>query len=247
MARIARGVAVLTLGAGVVAAGFALARGPDLSLPGITQGASYGSPDYAPQAPAGAYEEVRPVHRKHASANSLHGVTTSSVCVRLCDGFFFPAAIASAGDAGCASQCPGAPTELYSMTSDKIDDAYSASTGAPYTKLPVAKHYQTERESTCSCHRDGVVSHANELLHDNTLRKGDIVMTADGFRVYEGAGWGASKAQEFVGVAKAGLPHEETAQLSAMEHANAGHVAPSAPTIVAQRPKGNVTVDDGPR
>jgi hypothetical protein len=247
MARIARSVAVLTLGAGVIAAGFALARGPELALPGITQGVSYGGSDGAASAPSGDYEDARPVHRKHAASKSLHSVTTGAVCVRLCDGFFFPAAIASAGDAGCASQCPGAPTELYSMTSDRIDDAYSASTGAPYTRLPVAKRYQTERESTCSCHRDGVASTASELAHDDTLRRGDIVMTTDGFRVYEGAGWGASKAQDFVSVSKAGLPREETAQLSAMEHANAGHVAPSAPTIVAQRPKGNVTVDDGPR
>jgi hypothetical protein len=133
------------------------------------------------------------------------------------------------------------------MRSDSIDDAYSMSTGAPYTRLPVANRYQTQRESTCSCHRDGVASHTKELLHDNTLRKGDVVMTADGFRVYEGGGWGSSKSEDFVSVAKAGLPRDESAQLADMEHANAGHVAPAKPTVVAARPKGNVTVDDGPR
>ena len=107
-----------------------------------------------------------------------------------------PAALPGAGDAGCASQCPEAPTELYSMISDRIDDAVSARTGQPYAKLPVAKRFQALHEATCSCRREAVASRAKEVLHDSTLRKGDVVMTAEGFTVFEGAGGGPTRGGE---------------------------------------------------
>jgi hypothetical protein len=266
MARFARSLAVLALGAGVVAAGFALARGPDMSLPGLSSssgnvgGSWLASPEPAAQAPVrhvriSPDDEDRPARHKHiasASASvggSYHGAYNGrAVCVRLCDGSFFPATSTAAGDAGCAAQCPGAPTELYAMTSDRIEESYAMTSGAPYAKLPVASRFQQSHENTCSCHRDGVVAHAKELLHDSSLRKGDVVMTADGFKVFEGSGWGPTKPQDFVTVSKAGLPREESAQLLDMEHASASRIAPAAPpTVVAERTKGNVTVDDGPK
>lgn len=258
MGRFARSLAVFTLGAGVVAAGFALARGPDMLLPGLTAapgnigGGWFNAPEpAASQARRVRYspdDENRRARRKPVAASAHGAYSGKAVCVRLCDGSFFPATSTAAGDAGCAAQCPGAPTELYAMTSDRIEESYAMSSGAPYSRLPVASRFQQSHESTCSCHRDGVVAHANELLHDNSLRKGDVVMTADGFKVFEGSGWGPTRPQDFVLVNKAGLPREETAQLSAMEHASAGHVAPAAPpTVVAERSKGNVTIDDGPR
>ena len=260
MARFARGLAVLALGAGVIVAGFALAHGPSLPLSGITAAPSAGggswffSPDPSEQSPvrrvrSESDDEGRRAHHKRIAAGASHGAYTgNAVCVRLCDGSFFPATSASSGDAGCASQCPGAPTELYAMTSDHIEDSYAMSSGTPYSKLPVASRFQQSHESTCSCQRDGVASHTKELMHDNSLRKGDVVMTAEGFRVFEGSGWGPARPQDFIAVSKAGLPRDQSAQLSAMEHANAGHIAPAAPpTVVAERTKGNVTVDDGPR
>ena len=128
------------------------------------------------------------------------------------------------------------------MPDEKIEDAYSA-TGQKYTALPVAKRYQTSFDSTCTCHRDGVEAHADQaVLHDSTLRKGDVVMTADGFRVYQGNGAG----HDFVALSKAsGVPNDERAALVAMERASAGSPAPSAPPQIVARPHGNVTVDDG--
>ena len=266
MARWAQGLALAALGASVIAAGIALARGPDMNLPGSPgmgpAGGWSGSPEaaspwrysraYAPQ-DARAYApeddgEARPAHRRHASTGK-RGVRVSgvAVCVRLCDGSFFPAASVGAGDAGCAAQCPEAPTELYSMTSDRIEDAYSARTGTPYSKLPVAKRFEASHEATCSCHREAIVSHEKELQRDTTLRKGDVVMTDEGFRVFEGSGWGPTTAQDFVPVAKAGVSKAETEQLAAMEHASAGPTLVSAPRLMASKGKGNVTVDDGPR
>jgi hypothetical protein len=169
------------------------------------------------------------------------------VCVRLCDGFFFPTNSTVGGDAACAAQCPDAPTELYTMTSDKIDDAVSAN-GVMYSKLPVANRYQTSVESTCTCHRQVASSRTEELLRDTTLRRGDVVMTAQGFRVYVGDAYGPSGPDDFVALSQArGLPRAERAELVAMENSSAGSLERAAPALVAHRPKGRVTVEDGAR
>lgn len=250
-----RGLAALALAGGVAVGGIALAQGPNMNLPvfGITPGTN--SPyakDFLPQRaePMRAnYDDGAELPRARDRTRSSGAVASfgygKPVCVRLCDGFFFPTASVSGGEAACAAQCPDAPTALYTMPTDRIEDAVS-STGAPYSRLPVAKRYQTSFESTCTCHRDTVASRAKELLTDTTLRRGDVVMTANGFRVYEGRGYGPSGPGDFVALSKAlGLPKAERASLVAMERASAGARAPAAPSVVAKRPKGNVTVDNG--
>jgi hypothetical protein len=181
--------------------------------------------------------------RKRANAFGVG----QAVCVRLCDGFFFPTNSVSGGDAACAAQCPDAPTALYTMPTDNIADAIS-SDGQLYTKLPVAKRYQTSFESTCTCHRDVTASRTEELLHDATLRRGDVVMTAQGFRVYVGDAYGPSGPQDFVDLSKArSLSRAERAQLVSMERSSAGSPVRSGPEEIARRPKGKVTVEDGTR
>ena len=120
--------------------------------------------------------------------------------------------------------------------------------GVAYTKLPVAKRFQSTFDNTCTCHRDSVASVAKELLHDSTLRKGDVVMTPSGFRVYEGEGYVPSSPKDFVALSKAaGVPKESRATLAAMEQARVGGSPPPSapPSVAAARSKGNVTVDDG--
>ena len=184
----------------VLAGGVALARGPDMNLPMFGAPSSYSpSNSFAPSSgffrqPEVSAEPSRPDdHERERRKPKRPSVAAfgygKPVCVRLCDGSFFPTASVSGGDAACAAQCPDAPTALYTMSTDRIEDAVS-STGKPYSALPVAKRFQTSFESACTCRRDTVASRANELLHDPTLRKGDVVMTADGFRVYQGEGYG---------------------------------------------------------
>jgi hypothetical protein len=262
MAHLARSLAALVVGAGVLGAGYALARGvfvpPSLGDTGGGLSFFSSAPSAAPApaaAPSRAYdEEDRPSsHPKHkqAAVSSKGGAVYGfgygkPVCVRLCDGSFFPTATTSGGDAACAAQCPDAPTALYTMPTDRIEDAVS-SAGKPYTMLPVAKRYQNSVENTCACHRDNVASRAKELLHDPTLRKGDVVMTATGFRVYEGSGYSAAAEKDFVSLPQAGgVPRDERATLAAMERATAaGARAPAAPAPAAEHAKGSVTVDDG--
>lgn len=125
-----------------------------------------------------------------------------AVCVRLCDGSFFPSNTASGGDAACQSQCPDAPTALYMPRpgSDRIEDAVSTS-GALYSALPVAGRFRTTTDETCTCHR-GRADYLAMVLQDRTLRKGDAVMTPAGVVVYEGDGSGAPRKGDFVAVAK---------------------------------------------
>jgi len=249
MAQNARILAGLALGGGLIVAGIALARGPDMNMPMF---APSGEPSFSFEPKpvrARLDDDNAPLAKsQHKHAAGGHGARFgygTPVCVRLCDGFFFPTTSTAGGDAACAAQCPDAPTALYTMPGEHIEDAVS-STGKPYTQLSVAKRYQTSFENTCTCRRDNVASRANEILHDSTLRKGDVVMTADGFKVYEGNGYSATTQRDFVAVSRAGsVSKEERATLAAMERASAGSPPPSAPALAVARPRGNVTVDNG--
>lgn len=245
MAQRTRGLAALAVACGLVAGGVALARGPmNMGPPIFGQTGNYGN-DFIYSREEAAPPPVRERRAPRKRANAFG--SGQAVCVRLCDGFFFPTNSVSGGEAACAAQCPDAPTALYTMPNDKIEDAIS-STGAPYSKLPVAKRYQTSFESTCTCRRQATASRAEELLHDATLRRGDVVMTAQGFRVYVGDAYGPSGPGDFVALSQArSLPKAERAQLVAMERSAAGSPLRSAPAEIARRPKGKVTVEDGTR
>ena len=144
-----------------------------------------------------------------------------AVCVRLCDGFFFPSATSSGGDEACAAQCPDAPTARYTepASSDRIEDAVSTR-GALYTALPMAGRYRTALDNTCTCHRSPTRGYSESLLNDPTLRKGDVVMTPKGFVVFEGAKTRSITSSDFVALSQArSLPKDLRATLVDMERA----------------------------
>ncbi|SEB98924.1 Protein of unknown function [Rhizobiales bacterium GAS191] len=80
------------------------------------------------------------------------------VCVRLCDGYFFP--LASLGKGGrdavpamCQAQCPGAETEAFSLgANDDITQAVGPG-GKSYMELDNALRYQRATVTGCSCRR----------------------------------------------------------------------------------------------
>jgi hypothetical protein len=80
-----------------------------------------------------------------------------TVCVRLCDGFYFPIHYSTYGrqasqDAQkCQASC-AAPAELYVYRNpgQEIEQAISLS-GSPYMDLPVALRYRKEFVKGCSC------------------------------------------------------------------------------------------------
>jgi hypothetical protein len=85
-----------------------------------------------------------------------------TVCVRTCDGGFFPMTANATPlnfqhDAEtCARMCPGVPTELYFryLPDQESAEMVSASTGAPYSEMPFAFAYrkrQPGEKSSCTC------------------------------------------------------------------------------------------------
>jgi hypothetical protein len=164
--------------------------------------------------------------KNHARAAATPLASRRPVCVRLCDGFFFPVgpfsggqAIASA-DSSCAGICPDAPTALYFLPpgSDRIEDATSTS-GARYTALPVSLRYRTTLDGACACRR--AVGQTPPYWQDPTLRKGDAVMTAGGFVVFRGAGHAPYSHRDFTTLAAASIPGDRRATLMAIERVSA--------------------------
>ena len=209
------------------------------------------SPTVDAPSPSGASTGPRAVRHARRATVAASG---RAVCVRLCDGFFFPSAVTSGGDEACASQCPDAPTAIYYQRSDGIDDAVSAR-GELYSALPVANRNQAAFDETCSCHKSLTRSYVADLLRDRTLRNGDLLMTPNGFTVFRSGKSSAVSQSDFVTLSKASdVPKSARAELTAMEHAGVwdrqfGAYSYSSPPEAASatpRPrKGMVTVDDG--
>lgn len=113
--------------------------------------------------------------------------TYRTLCVRTCDGYYFPISYATTPDRfaedaqTCQATCPAA--EVVMMThrnpGEDVNQAVSAS-GAPYTSLPNAFKYRTEMVPACSCRRPGQ-SWAQALgqVRDTTLQHDDIVVTPE--------------------------------------------------------------------
>jgi len=112
--------------------------------------------------------------------------TYRTVCVRTCDGYYFPISYSTVPNRfaddqrACQRECPAAETVLYTYRNpgEDIGQAVSLS-GQPYTELPNAFHYRKEFVATCSCRRPGQ-SWADALKNaddSTTLESGDIVVT----------------------------------------------------------------------
>ncbi len=85
-----------------------------------------------------------------------YGNTYRTVCVRLCDGYYWP--ISYATTAGhverdrqkCESSC-GSPARLYrSRTGAEVEDMEDLN-GQPYSRLKTAFLYRTQYEPSCKC------------------------------------------------------------------------------------------------
>jgi hypothetical protein len=110
-----------------------------------------------------------------------------AVCVRTCDGSFFPVSYSGAGSRSdsleevCRALCPNADMALYSFPfGGTIDEAESAS-GEPYADLPNAGKFQQTNDPACSCRRRG--ESWAEALADAEARYGhekhDIIVTPE--------------------------------------------------------------------
>jgi uncharacterized protein DUF2865 len=112
--------------------------------------------------------------------------TYRTLCVRTCDGFFFPISFSTVpskfadDERVCQRMCPAAEVMLFSHRNPGEDVSQAVSTnGRRYTELPSAFHYRQEYVSACSCRRPGQ-SWADALgKTDQTLERGDIIVTEE--------------------------------------------------------------------
>jgi hypothetical protein len=90
---------------------------------------------------------------------TLPFATYRTLCVRVCDGFYFPISFATMqnhfqrdADA-CQQRCPGTQVELYyhQNPGGSVEQAISAVSQQPYTSLKAAFRYRKEYDAACTC------------------------------------------------------------------------------------------------
>jgi hypothetical protein len=123
-------------------------------------------PNLSPQPPRGAINP--PVTIIDPSNRPSTQGTLRTMCVRTCDGKFFPiSSQASPIDFSthaqqCQNACPAAATELFyhALVGQESKDMVSASNGQSYTALPNAYRFQSEKtagDNRCSCGAQGSI------------------------------------------------------------------------------------------
>jgi hypothetical protein len=114
--------------------------------------------------------------------------TYKTLCVRTCDGFYFPISYSTfpnrfAEDAqACQRLCPAAEVALYSQRSsgEDVNQAVSSTSGRLYTELPNAFAYRKQFNPSCSCKAAGQTwADALKQLDDQTVERGDIVVNTE--------------------------------------------------------------------
>ena len=110
---------------------------------------------------------------------------SQAVCVRTCDGGFFPLGVSSrhAGDdlkEMCQALCPGTETEVFTRNPDSEIRTAVALDGKPYMDIPNALKFTKSFVPDCSCRPANktwaeALANAEEVI--GNTRKGDIVVT----------------------------------------------------------------------
>lgn len=132
---------------------------------------------------------------------------TTAFCVRLCDGRFFPLTQPSAQMTPaklCSALCPASKTKVFEGAT--IDEA-ATTDGALYTKLSTAFLFRKELVAGCTCNGKTALGLAKiDIAADPTLQTGDVVATAHGLKVFNGAPGVRHKAASFTPLKKSAVP-----------------------------------------
>ena len=115
--------------------------------------------------------------------------TYRTVCVRTCDGAYFPVSFATVparfpdDEKTCKALCPATEANLYAYRNPGEDMNQAMSTsGQPYTALPTAFKFRAEFTPACSCKAAGQTwSDALKSVDDKALleQQGDIIVTEE--------------------------------------------------------------------
>lgn len=114
--------------------------------------------------------------------------TYRTVCVRSCDGFYFPISFATVparfpdDEKTCKALCPAADASLFTYRNPGEDMHSAVSlTGQPYSSIPNAFAYRQKFNPTCSCKAAGQTwAEALKNIDDkSTAQQGDITVTEE--------------------------------------------------------------------
>jgi hypothetical protein len=115
--------------------------------------------------------------------------TYRTVCVRTCDGGYFPISFATVAtrfpddERSCKALCPATEATLFTYRNpgEDINQAVSVN-GQPYTSLPNAFRFRNEFNAACSCKAPGQTwSEALKSIDDKAeaQQQGDIIVTEE--------------------------------------------------------------------
>ncbi|WP_245452747.1 DUF2865 domain-containing protein [Bradyrhizobium sp. C9] len=161
--------------------------------------------------------------------------TFRTVCVRTCDGAYFPISFATsqarfaADEQICKAQCPAAEASLFAYRNpgEDINQAVSIN-GQSYSSLPNAFKYRTEFNPSCSCKAAGQSwAEALKAVDDqaSAAQQGDIIVTEESARKMQ------QRAQTKAAAGKKGAP---AAAAQPQQPAAADATAPAAPASDGQ-------------
>jgi len=178
--------------------------------------------------PAGFFDSLFGGNLISPGGDGAPSGTFRTVCVRTCDGFYFPVSYSTTASRfvddqrACQRLCPASEAVLYSFRNpgEDMNQAVAVGNGQPYTELPNAFRYRREVTAGCSCRRPGqtwadALKNADDAT---TLESGDIVVTDQKAK--------ALSQPLPVKPAKGGAPQPD------------GKVAPAPPTTAAESDTG---------
>jgi hypothetical protein len=142
-------------------------------------------PSETPPSQQGPTEDVPPETDQEQNA---HG-GSQAVCVRTCDGGYFPLSISAHGadpaflNSLCQALCPNATVAVYTrVPNTQIETAVALDGDAPYSEMPNALKFQKSFDAACTCKPPGqswveALAGADRLLGGE--RKTDILVTPE--------------------------------------------------------------------
>lgn len=169
--------------------------------------------------------------------------TYRTVCVRTCDGAYFPISFATtqarfaADEQVCKAQCPAAEASLFAYRNpgEDINQAVSIN-GQSYSSLPNAFKYRTEFNPSCSCKAAGQSwAEALKAVDDqaSAAQQGDIIVTEESARKMQ------QRAQTKAAAGKKGAPaaaaQQQPAAADATAPASDGQIRTVGPTFIPKK------------
>jgi hypothetical protein len=162
--------------------------------------------------------------------------TYRTVCVRTCDGAYFPVSFATVparfpdDEKTCKALCPATEATLYAYRNPGEDMNQAVSIGGqPYSAMPNAFKFRTEFNPSCACKAAGQTwSDALKTIDDKASaeQQGDIIVTEESAKKMSRA----PSAKAVPAAAKKGTaPAGTTATAPAPEATTAGTAPATAP------------------